>query len=115
MRAIATFPYIAPENLAEFKSVAAEMLKNIQLQESTLRYDLFFNEDSTQCVVLEEFATPEGVFEHVKKNALFIEQLTKLGGVIEGGIFPISEDGAALNEIKNSWDSKFHTHFAGKK
>jgi hypothetical protein len=44
-----------------------------------------------------------------------IEQLTKLGGVIEGGIFPISEEGPALSEIKNNWDSKFHTHFAGKK
>jgi quinol monooxygenase YgiN len=115
MRAVATFPYIAPENLAEFKSVASQMLQNIEQQESVLRYDMFFNADSTQCVVLEEFSTPEGVFEHVKKNASLLEQLVKLGGQIEGSVFPINEDGQALSEIKNTWNSKFHTHFAGKK
>ena len=115
MRAVATFTYIAPENLAEFKSVAAQMLKNIEEQESILRYDMFFNTDSTSCVVLEEFSSPEGVLEHVRRNAAFLDQLVKLGGKIEGSIFPISEDGDALSEIKNSWDSKFHTHFAGKK
>lgn len=114
MRAVATFTYIAPENLAEFKSVAAQMLKNIEEQESVLRYDMFFNTDSTRCVVLEEFLSPEGVLEHVSRNAVLLDQLVKLGGKIEGSIFPISEDGDALNEIKNTWDSAFYIHFAGK-
>jgi quinol monooxygenase YgiN len=114
MRAVATFTYIAPENLAEFKSVAAQMLKNIQEQESILRYDMFFTQDSTKCVVLEEFSSPEGVLEHVKRNAALLDQLVKLGGNIEGSVFPINEDGPALDQIKNTWDSAFHIHFAGK-
>ena len=115
MRAVATFPHIAPHNLAEFKSVATQMLENIQKQESILRYDMFFNSDSTQCVVLEEFSTPEAVFEHVKKNKEFLDQLVRLGGEIKGNIFPISEGGDALEEIKNTLDSTVHLHFAGKK
>ena len=114
MRAVATFTYIAPENLAEFKSVAAQMLKNIQEQESILRYDMFFTQDSTRCVVLEEFSSPEGVLEHVKRNAALLDQLVKLGGNIEGSVFPINEDGPALDQIKNTWDLAFHIHFAGK-
>jgi quinol monooxygenase YgiN len=115
MRAIATFPHIAPQNLAEFKSIATEMLRSVEQQESVLRYDMFFNSDSTQCVVLEEFSTPEAVFEHVKKNKVLLDQLVRLGGEIEGSIFPISEEGDALNEIKKSWNSVVHLHFAGKK
>lgn len=114
MRAVATFTYIAPENLAEFKSVAAQMLNNIQNQESILRYDMFFTADSTKCVVLEEFSSPDGVLEHVKKNASLLDQLVKLGGKIEGSVFPINEEGDALDQIKNTWDSTFHIHFAGK-
>ena len=56
----------------------------IQKQESILRYDMFFSDNNTRCTVLEEFATPEGVFEHVKANADLLEQLTQLGGKIEG-------------------------------
>jgi hypothetical protein len=94
--------------------VAEQMLKNIQEQESILRYDMFFTQDSTKCVVLEEFSSPEGVLEHVKRNSTLLDQLVKLGGNIEGSVFPINEDGPELDQIKNTWDSAFHMHFAGK-
>jgi hypothetical protein len=63
---------------------------------------------------LEEFETPEGVFEHVKRNGDLIALLTLLGGKIEGSVFPMSQDGEAIAEIRNNWDSKFHHHFLGK-
>lgn len=90
------------------------MLKNIQDQESILRYDMFFTQDSTKCVVLEEFSSPEAVLEHVKRNSTLLDRLVKLGGNIEGSVFPINEDCPALDQIKNTWDSAFHMHFAGK-
>ena len=114
MQAIAIFTEILPENLEEFKSVAAKMLIDVQENEAIIRYDMFFTDDSTQCVVLEEYTTPDGVIEHVKKNADLLKRLTKLGGKIQGSIFPLSQEGDAIKEIKNNWDSKFHTHFLGK-
>jgi hypothetical protein len=75
---------------------------------------MFFNPEKTSCTVLEEFATPEGVFEHVKRNSDLIAQLSLLGGKIEGSVFPMSQDGEAINEIRNNWDSKYHLHFLGK-
>jgi quinol monooxygenase YgiN len=113
-RAVAVFPHIAPDDLEEFCSVATELMTAIQQQESTLRYDMFFNPEKTRCTVLEEFQTPEGVFEHVKRNGDLIAQLSLLGGRIEGSVFPMSQDGEALAEIRNNWDSKFHHHFIGK-
>jgi quinol monooxygenase YgiN len=115
MSAVAIFPHIAPENLAEFKKYATEMLKVIQEQESILRYDMFFNNDSTRCVVLEEYSDPAGVIEHVEKNAEILSRLVALGGSIDGSVFPISQEGDALKEIRAGWDTKIHTHFAGKR
>ena len=113
-RAVAVFAHIDPSNFDQFCARATQMMQVIQKQESILRYDMFFSDNNTRCTVLEEFATPEGVFEHVKANADLLEQLTQLGGKIEGNIFPIDQEGSALSEIRSNWDSKFHNHFLGK-
>ena len=113
-RAVAVFPHIDPSNFEQFCALATQMMQVIQKQESILRYDMFFSDNNTRCTVLEEFATPEGVFEHVKANTDLLEQLTALGGKIEGSIFPIDQKSTALDEIRSNWDSKFHNHFLGK-
>jgi quinol monooxygenase YgiN len=40
-RAVAIFPHIAPGDLEQFCLVATELMKAIQQQESTLRYDIW--------------------------------------------------------------------------
>ena len=114
MFAVAIFPKIAPENLEQFKKVAEEMLVNVNEQDSILRYDMFFTQDNSSCAVLEEYSSPEGVFEHIKKNSKYLEQLTALGGKIEGSIFPMNDKGEALDEIKRNWDARVHSYFVGK-
>ncbi len=114
IRAVATFPYIAPGNLAAFKEIAATMLEVIKKQESILRYDLFFSVDNTQCVAVEEFISPAGILEHVAKNRALLDQLAALGGDVTGSVFPMSQEGEALEVIRSSWNSKMHIHFAGK-
>ena len=113
-RAVAVFPHIDPSNFDQFCALATQMMQVIQKQESILSSDMFFSDNNTRCTVLEEFATPEGVFEHIKANADLLEQLTQLGGKIEGNIFPIDQEGTALAEIRSNWDSKIHNHFLGK-
>ena len=114
MRAVAIFPNISAENLNLFKSVAQEMLREIRKQESILRYDLFFSENEDICVVLEEYTSASGVFEHVERNSHFLRQLVRLGGEIQGSMFPTGNSDPALETIKASWDSRMHYHFAGK-
>jgi hypothetical protein len=29
-------------------------------------------------------------------------------------VFPMSQDGEAIEEIRNNWDSQYHFHFLGK-
>ena len=115
MQAVAIFPKIAPENLELFKVKMSQMLQVIQGQETIVRYDVFFNSDSTRCVVLEEYSIPEGVIEHVEKNAEILAELVSLGGAIDGSVFPFDQSGAALAEIRSGWDTKVHTFFAGKR
>lgn len=114
LRAVAIFPRIPEENLDSFKRIAQEMLIEIRKQDSILRYDLFFTENGSRCVVLEEYVSAHGVIEHVKRHANFLEELTRLGGKIEGSMFPIGKSDDALESIKANWDSEVHNHFGGK-
>jgi quinol monooxygenase YgiN len=114
MMAVAIFPKIAPENLEQFKAVATKMLEEVNKQDSILRYDMFFTSDNRSCVVLEEYRSPDDLFEHVKNNSALLDQLTALGGKIEGSIFPMSSEGQAIADIRANWDAKFHTYFSGK-
>jgi quinol monooxygenase YgiN len=113
-RAVAVFPHIEPSDFDQFCALATQMMEVIRKQDSILRYDMFFSDNNSRCTVLEEFVSPEGVFEHVKANAALLEQMTKLGGKIEGNIFPIDQEGTALEEIRSNWDSRFHNYFLGK-
>jgi quinol monooxygenase YgiN len=114
MSAVAIFPDIKAENLAEFKELAGKMLKVISEQSTITRYDMFFNADSTKCVVLEEYSEPQGVIDHVNKNAEILSRLVELGGAIDGSVFPMNQSGAAMEEIRSGWDTKIHTFYAGK-
>ena len=113
-RAVAVFPHIEPTNLEEFCLLAEQMMVEIQKQESILRYDMFFSENKTRCTILEEYAFPEAVFEHIKKNAELLQKLSSLGGKIVGGVFPMDQEGDALKEIRENWDAEYHFHFLGK-
>lgn len=114
MLAVAVFPNIPSKNLEEFQQIAREMLSSIKRVESVIRYDIFFSDDKTLCTIIEEYVNPAGVFEHVKLHSHYLDQLTKLGGKIEGQMFPYSMDGTEIKEICENWDSKVNTFFAGK-
>jgi quinol monooxygenase YgiN len=114
LRAMAEFPYIAPENFELFKEKALLLLNSVKKQKSILRYDLFFDAENSKCVILEEYEFPDAVIEHVRNNAALLEELSSLGGKIKGSMFPLNQNGDAISEIRENWDSKMHFHFAGK-
>ncbi|MBU3715465.1 MAG: hypothetical protein FGM63_00280 [Candidatus Nanopelagicaceae bacterium] len=113
--AVAVFPKIEKENLSRFKDIAREMLQSIRSQESVLRYELFFTLDETSCVVIEEYVNPAGVFEHVERHSKYLEQLSALGGKIQGSMFPLSSEGDDITQIQENWDSTMHRYFDGKR
>lgn len=115
LMAVAVFPKIEKENLARFKEVATEMLESIRSQDSILRYELFFTMDETSCVAIEEYVNPAGVFEHVERHRKYLEELSALGGKIQGSMFPLSSEGKDISEIQENWDSTMHRYFDGKR
>ncbi len=114
MLAVAVFQKIPAENLETFQQIAQEMLSSIRKLDSIIRYDIFFSDDRTRCTIIEEYVNPAGVFEHVQRHTSYLDQLTKLGGVLEGQMFPYSNDGSELKQIRENWDSEVHIFFDGK-
>ena len=56
---------IKPGQLAEFKRLNALCNESVRTKDSgTLRYDLFFNADETECVVLESYRDADALIEH---------------------------------------------------
>jgi quinol monooxygenase YgiN len=115
LMAVAVFPDIAPDNLDRFKQVAEEMLASVTEMDCVLRYEMFFTIDNRSCVVLEEYESPAGVIEHVQRNVKALGELSMLGGQIQGSMFPLSSDGPEIALIRETWDSKMHTYFNGKR
>ncbi len=49
----------------EFKRLSAQALEIVRTKDTgTLQYDLFFNEDESECVMLERFRDSEALIEH---------------------------------------------------
>jgi len=51
--------------LDEFKRLSAECMAIVRSQDpGTLQYDTFFNEDESECIVLERFRDVEALLQH---------------------------------------------------
>ena len=97
----ATFPNIAPENLDDFKKLAAEGLEVTKGEEGTLQYDWFMSNDGSKCVLRETYASSDAALTHMGNMGELLGRIIELGGGIEIEVFgEPSEDlmaaGAAL-------------------
>ena len=51
--------------LEEFKRLSAQALEIVKAKEpGTLQYDIYFNEDESECIVLERYRDSEAAIEH---------------------------------------------------
>jgi quinol monooxygenase YgiN len=51
--------------LEEFKRLAAQCMEIVRAKDSgTLQYDIYFNEDQSECIVLERYRDSEALIEH---------------------------------------------------
>ncbi|EKE10883.1 MAG: hypothetical protein ACD_15C00186G0002 [uncultured bacterium] len=62
--------------LEEFKRLASQCLEVVRKKDTgTLQYELYFNEDQTECVVLERYRDSESLLEHHKNMGKLMDAL----------------------------------------
>ena len=68
--------------LEDFKQVAAEILESVRTKDSgTLQYEIYFNEDQSECVFLEKYRDSEAMIEHNENLGALLEQMMSTGSI----------------------------------
>ena len=96
----ATFPKIAPGDLAEFKRLAAQAHELATGEAGTFQYDWFFSDDETTCVVRETYENSDAVLVHIADLGALIGKIAELGGGLQieafGTLSPQLAEAAAV-------------------
>lgn len=74
-----------PGKVEEYKRLSAQAMEIVRAKESgsTLEYSIYFNEDETEAVVIERFASSEALLEH-GANMSEISPAVLETGAVEG-------------------------------
>jgi quinol monooxygenase YgiN len=63
-------------DVEEFKRLSAECMQIVRAKDSgTLQYDTYFNDDETECIVLERFRDSEALTLHGENLAHLMDQI----------------------------------------
>ena len=66
----------------EFKRLSAQAMEIVRTKDTgTLQYDIYFNDDQSECIVLERFRDSEALIEHAKHLADLMEAILATGSV----------------------------------
>ena len=66
----------------EYKRLAAQAMEIVRAKDSgTLQYEVYFNDDESECVVLERFRDSEALIEHAANLADLSEAILATGSV----------------------------------
>ena len=83
----ARFGHVPSSQLDEFKQVAAQALATAQSQPGVLRYDWYFDDTQTVCVVQETYQDSEALLAHIATMGEALNTLSELGGGCEIEMF----------------------------
>ena len=68
--------------LEEFKRLAAECMEIVRARDTgTLQYEVYFNDDQSECVVLERYRDSDALIEHAQNFGDLGEALVRTGWV----------------------------------
>jgi quinol monooxygenase YgiN len=68
--------------LEEFKRLSAQCMEIVRTQETgTLQYDIYFNDDQSECIVLERYRDSEALIEHAAHVGDLMEAILATGTV----------------------------------
>ena len=67
-------------DVEEFKRLSAQCMEIVRAQEpGTLQYDTFFNEDETECIVIERFRDSDSLIRHGENLAHLMDAILATG------------------------------------
>jgi quinol monooxygenase YgiN len=68
--------------LEEFKRLSAQAMEIVRAKDTgTLQYDTYFNDDQSECIVLERFRDSEALIEHAAHLDDLMEAILATGSV----------------------------------
>jgi quinol monooxygenase YgiN len=71
--------------LEEFKRLSAQAMEIVRTKDTgTLQYDTYFNEDQSECMVLERFRDSEALIEHAAHIGDLSEAILAIVSVVHG-------------------------------
>jgi quinol monooxygenase YgiN len=92
LRGIVRFRF-HPDKVEEFKRLSAECLEVVKAKDDgTLQYDTYFNEDESECIVLERFRDADALILHSQNMAPFMESIMATGDVSGELLGDLSDD-----------------------
>ena len=79
LQGIARFKFHEGE-LEEFKRLAAQCMEIVRAKDTgTLQYDIYFNDDQSECIVLERYRDSEALIEHAAHLGDLNEAIVAMG------------------------------------
>jgi quinol monooxygenase YgiN len=71
--------------LEEFKRLSAQAMEIVRTKDpGTLQYDTYFNDDQSECVVIERFRDSEALIEHTANLGELSEAILSIVSVVHG-------------------------------
>jgi quinol monooxygenase YgiN len=70
-------------DVEEFKRLSAQCMEIVRAKETgtTLQYDTFFNDDETECIVIERFRDSDALIAHGENLAHLMDAVVATGSV----------------------------------
>ena len=85
-------------DVEEFKRLSALCMEIVRTQDTgTLQYDTYFNDDETECIVLERFRDSDALIQHGENLAHLMDAIIATGSV----------SGELLGELSPELRSRF--------
>ena len=69
-------------DVEEFKRLSAQCMEIVRTQDTgTLQYDTYFNDDETECIVIERFRDSDSLIQHGENLAHLMDAIIATGSV----------------------------------
>ena len=86
LQGIARFKFHEGE-VEEFKRLSAQAMEIVRTKDTgTLRYDIYFNDDQSECIVLERFRDSEALIDHLAHLGDLTEAILATVFVVHGEV-----------------------------
>jgi quinol monooxygenase YgiN len=73
--------------LDQYKRLCEEALELVRANEpGTLQYDIYFNDDESECMVIEKYKDSEAAMQHAKNLAHIFEGVLSIVSVVHGEV-----------------------------